>query len=401
MSHSGREPPAGAASWDVDPYAPSILCAPNAYYEELRERGPLVWLSRYGIWASGRYDEVQTIFSDWRRFCSSRGVGLTDFETEAPWRPPSIILEVDPPEHERTRSVLLRSMSPKALAGLKDAFFADAQLLVEHLLEKGTIDAVPELAEAYPLKVFPDAVGLEADGRENLLAYANMVFNALGPDNAIRQEAFARAAPVTEWIARKCQRDALRADGFGASIYAAADAGEIEHDEAALLVRSLLSAGVDTTVAGLGRAVLCLAQNPDQWKLLKQAPDLARNAFTEALRHGSPVHSFCRTANLDTEVSGTPIREGDKILCVLASANLDPRQWDEPEEFDIRRATAGQVAFGTGIHACVGQQVARLEGQAVLETLAARVDAIELAAEPVWRPGNALTALASLPLTLR
>lgn len=91
-----KEPPEGSSTWDVDPYDEAILSEPREYYAELRERGALVWLSRYGMWASGRYDEVKAIFGDWERFCSSRGVGLTDFKTEPPWRPPSIILEVDP-----------------------------------------------------------------------------------------------------------------------------------------------------------------------------------------------------------------------------------------------------------------------------------------------------------------
>jgi cytochrome P450 len=323
---------------------------------------------------------------------------LTDFKTEAPWRPPSIILEVDPPEHKRTRAVMMRTLSSRAVDALTGAFQAEADALIDRLVGKGSFDAVPDLAQAFPLKVFPDAVGLASGERENLLTYAYMVFNALGPDNRIRRAAMADAAHVQSWIAERCARSALSPGGFGAAIYAAADAGEISSDEAGLLVRSLLSAGVDTTVAGIGNTLLCLAQHPDQWALLKEDPSLVRNTFEEVLRFTSPVHTFCRTANADTEISGISISEGDKILCVLGAANLDTDHWREGNAFDIRRTSIGHVALGMGIHACVGRQVARQEAHAILRALIAKVDRIELTGEPVWRPGNSLTTLAALPI---
>ena len=399
--HLKRQPPNGNFSvWDVDPYDTSLLAAPRQYYRELRERGPLVWLSRYGIWASGQYKSVKEIFGDWKRFCSSRGVGLTDFKTEEPWRPPSIILEVDPPDHDRTRSVMAKAMSAQAISALRERFQAEADALVEQFVGKGPFDAVAHLSQAYPLKVFPDAVGLDEQGRENLLQYATMVFNALGPDNALRRNAMADAPRVVAWIADKCRREALSDTGFGATIYAAADNGEITQEEAALLVRSLLSAGIDTTVSALGNAILCLARHPRQWEKLKETPARVRQAFEEVLRYTTPVHSFCRTANVDTEVAGIPIREGDKVLCVLGAANLDPDHWNQPDEFDIERPTAGHLALGVGIHSCVGQQVARLEGRSLLGALARKVDRIELHGEPEWSPGNSLTTLASLPVSL-
>ena len=399
--HLKGQPPNGNFSvWDVDPYDASLLAAPRQYYRELRERGPLVWLSRYGIWASGRYKPVKEIFGDWKRFCSSRGVGLTDFKTEEPWRPPSIILEVDPPDHDRTRSVMAKAMSAQVISALSERFQAEADALVEQFVGKGPFDAVAHLSQAYPLKVFPDAVGLDEQGRDNLLQYATMVFNALGPDNALRRNAMADAPRVVAWIADKCRREALSDTGFGATIYAAADNGEITHEEAALLVRSLLSAGIDTTVSALGNAILCLARHPRQWEKLKETPTRLRQAFEEVLRYTTPVHSFCRTANVDTEVAGIPIREGDKVLCVLGAANLDPDHWNQPDEFDIERPTAGHLALGVGIHSCVGQQVARLEGRSLLGALARKVDRIELHGEPEWSPGNSLTTLASLPVSL-
>src|SRR5437870_1708196 len=123
---------------------------------------------------------------------------------------------------------------------------------VDELLAKGSFDAIADLAEAYPLSVFPDALGLNPEGRENLLPYAGLVFNSFGPPNQLRQDAIARSAPHPAYVAEQCQRENLAPGGFGACIHAQADSGDITPAEAPLLVRSLLSAGLDTTVHGIG-----------------------------------------------------------------------------------------------------------------------------------------------------
>ncbi|MDB5569484.1 MAG: cytochrome [Hyphomicrobiales bacterium] len=388
------------ADWDGDFFDEAVLTNPEPFYAELRARGPLVRLSRYDVLAVGRYQETYTIFSDWKRFVSSRGVGLTDFKKEKPWRQPSIVLEVDPPEHTRTRTVLNRALSPGAVNRLKDTFRAEAEALIDRLLEVGTFDAVPDLAEAFPLKVFPDAVGISPEGRENLLLYGSMVFNALGPDNAPRRAAMAHAPVVVPWINQRCAREAITADGFAATIYQGVERGEVNEVEAGMLVRSLLSAGVDTTVTGIGSALWCLATNPDQYALLRADASLVRPAFEEVLRFTSPVSAFCRTANQDTEVSGLFIPEGSKILCMLGAANLDENKWPEAHRFKVARKPTGHLAFGVGIHGCVGQTVARAESEAVLSVLREKVATIELAGEPVWQANNSMHLLKSLPIRI-
>jgi cytochrome P450 len=384
----------------IDPFDEEVLRNPQPYYARLREAGPLASIEKYGILASGRFKETQEIFADSTRFVSARGVGLSDFKVEKPWRRQSIILEADPPEHARTRAIMARAMSSRAVSLLKERFRAEAESLIDRLIEQRQFDAVRDLAEAFPLKVFPDAVGIASEGREALLAYGSMVFNALGPDNPVRRRAFANAPSIATWIERRCDRRAITSDGFAATFYAAADAGELTEQEAGLLVRSLLSAGIDTTVAALGSAMFCLATNPDQYALLHRAPQLARQTFEEVLRFTSPVHSFCRTADRETEISGLPIPEGAKILCVLGSANLDPEKWPEADKFYIGRKPAGHLAFGAGIHSCVGHLVARQEAEAILTAVATKMAIIELTGDPVWRPGNSIRALDRLPVRI-
>ncbi len=399
--HYEIEVPEGVPVWDVDPYDVDILQDPDEYYAELRSKGPFVYIPKYSILACGRYEETKEVFSDWERFISSRGVGLQDFELEEPWRPKSIILEVDPPEHSVTRRVLARALSPKATAALKELFQETADRLIDELLEKESFEAVVELAEEFPTTVFPKAVGLKEKNSRALVDYGAMVFNALGPDNELRRNAMAMGPTTVPWIVEQCNRKNLKPEGFGATIFAAADAGEINEEQAEKLVRSLLSAGVDTTVTGIGSALWCLAKFPDQFKRLKDDPTLLRPAFEEVLRFTSPVHSFCRTASGDTMVSGTRIAEGSKILCVLGAANSDERQWKEAEKFDIGRRPTGHLAMGTGIHGCVGQNLARAEVAAVLTSIIAKVEEIDFAGEAVWRPNNAIHALDKLPLVFK
>ncbi len=399
--HLAIDAPKGVPVWDMDPYDPDVLRAPNGYYGELRNQGPFAYIPKYSILACGRHPEVKEVFSDWQRFVSSRGVGLQDFSLETPWRPPSIILEADPPYHSKTRKVLGRALSPKATAALKDSLQIAADRLVDTLLEQQEFEAVTELAEAYPMSVFPAAVGLRKSDRRCFIDYGAMVFNALGPDNELRQTAMAMGPQIVPWITEQCQRKNLEPEGFGATIYAAADAGEISPDEAAMLVRSLLSAGVDTTVTGIGNALWCLASNPAQFEILKATPALLKPAFEEVLRYTSPVHSFCRTANTDTSVSGIDIAAGTKILCVLGAANLDETQWPEADKFDVSRRPMGHLAMGVGIHACVGQNLARAEAAVVLSAIISKVDKIEMTAPPVWRPNHAIHALDSLPIAFR
>lgn len=386
---------------DLDPFSTEFLSSPYSFHEQLREAGPIVWLSRYGIWGMARYEQVSAALNDWQTYCSRHGVGLANFNKEKPWRPPSIILEADPPLHTRTRGVLTRVLSRSALEKLRAGFEREAERLIDELLLRGSFDGVKQLAEAFPFSVFPDAVGLVREGRENLLPYGTMAFNAFGPRNQLLQDSMTRAAPVIAWITAQCRREALSKNGFGAQIYAEADAGHLTHEEAALLVRSLLTAGLDTTIFGISNALHCFASVPEQWQCLRENPSLARPAFEEVIRHASPVQTFFRTTTRAVEVAGVHLGEGQKVLLFLAAANRDPRKWQDPDKFDIRRKTLGHVGFGYGIHTCVGQMVARLEAESLLTVLARKVEVIELTGEPTWRLNNTIRGLDTLPLALR
>lgn len=395
------EPGGDVPVLDVDPFSPEVLLDPLPMQHELRETGPLAYLSRYGVYAMGRYADVHAALTNWQGFISSAGVGVSDFRREPPWRPPSLLLEADPPHHDAPRAVLTSILSARALRRLRDRWLEDAREVVSAALARGgDLDGVADLAEVFPLRVFPDAVGLGPDGREHLIPYGSFAFNAFGPRNDLLTSAERDIGPTIAWIGEQCHRENLAQDGFGAQIWAASDRGDITPEQAPLVVRSLLTAGVDTTVNGLAACLHAFATHPDQYARLRTEPALARVAFDEAVRWESPVQTFFRTAEVDIDVSGFRVPADRKILMFLGSANRDPRRWEAPDAFDLGRDPSGHVGFGMGLHQCAGQHVARLEAEALLTALAERVDRLELIDEPTRKPNNTLRAWKHLPIRL-
>ena len=392
--------PTSVVSLPDDPFTLENISNPYPLHEKLREAGPVVWLEKHGCYAVTRYEWVYEILTDFETYCSSGGLGPKDIRKEAEWRPPSI-LESDPPTHTVMRRGLAGVISPSTMRRLREQFAPFAEELAEEVAQRGTVDGIVDIAERYPLKVFPDAVGLRPDGRENLLPYGSMVFNAFGADNDIRSAAFAEGERVAAWVMDSCERENLTDTGLGADIWTVADEGRIEPQQATLLVRALLSAGVDTTIFGIGNTLYNLAKYPEQWEKLKARPQLAKFAVDEALRVESPFQMFHRTTTVDTELGGVQIPADSKILLFMGAANRDPRHWGEDADvFDLDRNASGHVAFGMGLHQCVGQPIARTEIELMLQALAKRVDRIELTGEVTPWIHNVLRGFARLPLQL-
>lgn len=393
--------PEGAAASDLDPFTHENIRDPYGWHAAVREPAPLVWLSRYQVWGAARYDEVFGILKDWETYNSSAGVGLANFNKEKPWRPPSKLLEADPPDHTPRREVAGRVMSQANLRKLRPAFAAEAASLVDRLLEKGGVNGVTDIARPFILKVFPDSIGLSPDNRDDLLVYGDMVFNGFGPHNDIFDHSMREAERVVDYIMGCCTRPQLTQDGLGAQVYEAADAGEITEEEALFIVRSFLSAGLDTTVDVIGNALNCFAQNPSQWEKLRKDPSHMRAAIEEVVRFDSPLQVLFRTTNCEVEIGGITVAEDEKIMISPGSANRDPRKWDRPDVFDIDRDIGGHVGFGFGIHECVGQVIARMELDALFTEMANRVASFELQGTGERRLNNTLHGFESLPLALR
>lgn len=383
---------------NVDPFTHENIRAPYSWHAELREPAALVWMTKYEVWATGRYDVAKEILDDPETYCSGAGVGLTNFHTEKPWRPPSKLLEADQPEHTPRRGVADSVLAHGKLRGLRPFFAEQSKLVVDEILEKGEIDAVHDVAHRYILKVFPDSVGLGPEGRERLLAYGNMVFNGFGPLNDVFRESTKPADEVVDYIMTCCNRDQLDPEGLGMQAYKAADEGIVTEEEALFIVRSMLSAGLDTTVDAIGNALNCFARFPDEWQKIREEPNKVRTAIEEMLRYDSPFQVFFRTTTRDVELQGRRIPAKHKIMISLGAANRDPRHWEDPETFNVDRNAGDHLGFGFGIHHCMGQAMARLEMQALFTEMAKRIDRFENTGPAPRRLNNTLHGFEHLPL---
>ena len=387
---------------DIDPYDRATLIAPYGYYDVLRQAGPVVYLPQYDVYATGRHEAVCAILQDWPTYCSSRGVGLSDFSKEKPWRDPSVLIESDPPRHNEVRKVILRILSKRALAELSEMLAREAEALVDRLVEQRRFDACRDLVQPYLLKVFGDAVGVDETGREHLVTYGEVAFNSFGPLNEHFHASIEKSnsSGATQWVMDRCKREALGPGRFGAKVYEYAEEGNVTEYEAWNLVRALLSAGIDTTIGGIAHLLLCLARNPEQYDLLATEPARAGSAFDEAVRHDPPIHSIFRTTTRCVSLAGVDLGEGQKVLASIGAASRDPRRWDDPAMFDLTRDTAGHIGFGSGVHLCIGMNIAHLEAAALTTAFVARVKRIELAGEPVYKANNSMRSLAELPVSV-
>ncbi|TNM50807.1 cytochrome P450 [Nocardioides albidus] len=397
MTTSGTTPtPTNAPVFDEDPYSPEILADPIPFQRRLLEAGPVAYLSRYGVHVLARYDSVKAALSNWQDLISGDGVGLNE-----PWRTTGL-LESDPPRHDAPRDVLAGIMSARVLRSMTDECVREAELVIDAIIaDHGsgttvTFDGQRDIGAVLPVKFFGEAAGI--DGTENMIPYADHVFNVGGPRNELAIKGEATAPALAEWAEHACQRESLKPRGFGSDIWAAADRGDIRHDQAALLTRSLVSAGIDTTVGSLSALLYAFAANPEAWDAVRADPALARVAFDELLRWESPVQMDFRKTATEVTFGDTTIPAGERVMICFGAANRDPRRWENPDKFDLSRDPSGHLAFGMGIHQCVGQHAARLQAECLVRVLTDRFTSIELAGPVVRHLNNTLRGWESIPL---
>jgi cytochrome P450 len=361
--------------FDTDPFSHDSVRNARAVDDRLREFAPVVRLAgEDNIVMLARFEHVAAGLRDWKTFSS----------TSRPWHDPNsvrpeLLLTDDPPKHSRVRAVVASALSPAALSKMAAAFRTDADDLMAGLKARGEgtqVDAVADITQSFVYKVLPDLLGLPEKGREHLSAFGNMVWATMGPMNALFQETMAGTGqPVIDWATEACKRENLLPGSLGMAMYEAADRGEITAEEAYLLVGILLSAAADTTVMTMATALQAFSQFPEQYDLVRADPTLIRAAFEESLRWDSPSRMAGRLAMRDVEIDGYVIPAGTRCGLMFAAANRDTRKWTDPERFDVRRATAGHLGFGFGVHACVGRILALLEADALLGAICREIKA--------------------------
>lgn len=390
---------ATAPLFTEDPYSLAHLAEPYGLFERMRDAGPVVRLEEHDVLAVTRFDECKEVLEDYRTFISGAGAGPRNLHREPSWRAQGI-MESDPPIHTQMRHAIAGVISPRGVRSLRAGFEQYATELVDELLDRGEFDLVKDMSEVFPLRAFGDAVGIPREGRaENLLALGAANFSTFGPDTPLAREHFSAGAGTNDWAMANTARERLSPGSLGAQIWDYADRGEITADQAPLLVRAMLSAGLDTTIFSLGATLLTLVRHPGQYAKVHENPKLVKFAIDEAFRYESPFQSFYRTTSQPAEIGGMAIPAETKVAVFVGAANRDERRWGPTaNEYDITRAAGGHLAFGMGIHQCVGQPLSRLEMDVLITELARRVKSIELTAEPEQFMHTTLRGWKSIPV---
>jgi cytochrome P450 len=317
---------------------------------------------------------------------------------------PELLLTDDPPRHTGVRAVVSNALSPAALGRMAEAFRADARSILAQLRprEGEAVDAVADITQAFVYKVLPDLIGLPPEGRQHMSAFGNMVWATMGPMNELFHETMRdTSGEVLAWAGACCKRENLAAGSLGMAMYEAADRGEVTQAEAELLVGILLSAAADTTVITLANTLRAFSEFPGEFQRVKADPSLTKAAFEESLRWDSPSRMAGRITTRDLEVEDYVIPQGTRCGLMFAAANRDPRKWQDPGRFDVKRVNMGHLGFGFGVHACVGRVLALLEAEALLGAVAESVVRIEPAGSPEPWMTTVGHGPAKLPVRLR
>nr|BAA23268.1 hypothetical protein [Nocardioides sp.] len=380
---------------DVDLFAGEVLADPYPIYAALRSLGPVVWLPRHGFYVVVRYAEAREVLNDHERFVSGRGVGFNQQFNDV--RSGSIIAS-DPPRHDILRSVLNERLGPRALKDTEVMIRSRASDLVAEMAQRRSFDAVKDFAEVFPVQVVGELIGLPEGSRGRLLQWANGAFNAFGPSGERTAAGLEAIAEQFDYIRTVANREQLMPDSMGAAVYQAADEGIISEDDCLPLLSAYLTAGMDTTVNALSAMLLLLSTDPDQWQELRSSPSLAPSVVNEVLRIEAPAQLFSRVTATRVDLAGTRIEAGERVAVIYASANRDEKKYPDPDRFDIRRNPAGHLAFGSGLHVCAGQFLAKTELRAVLDALIEQIETMTVG-EPVRKINNVLRGLSSLPAT--
>jgi cytochrome P450 len=381
-----------AVSSDLDLFADEVLRNPYPSFAELREQAAAVWLETTGVFVLTRYDAIREALGNWSVF-SSKSVAFNDQMNQALQ---GTSLATDPPDHQRLRSALTENLSPRALRTMKEGIEAKADAMVAELVERGSFDAVQDLARPLPAGVVVDLIGLQGEIRDKMLTWGEAAMNVLGPMNQRTIENFPVAGELFQWAHGVTAQD-LAEGSMGRAVFDAADRGEIPHENAPMIIHQYVAAGLDSTVTALSHALALLGSHPDQFELLRQDPSLIPSAFNEVLRYEAPLHSFGRITTQDVEVDGTLIPAGSQVAVLFPSGNRDWRHYEDPDTFDVRRNPADHLSFGYGPHGCAGQGLARLDAHAMLGALVRRVRRFTVG-EPVRQLSNSTRGLSALPV---
>ena len=396
-----------------DMFTPDVIADPHTYYGRLRDEDPVHWNETYELWVVTRHDDLVWLTRHHELFSSAvfrndprppypaideSDLGLYEYVRNYQ---ADQFIQHDRPEHLEMRRVVHGYFTPKSMEAWRPFVQKAVKELLDAAEEKGGMDVMRDLATPLPVLVIAQMMGVPEQDRGHVRQLAEKLLY-------IGRGEYDRMKPLTEGMRGMIdyvsplvdERIVNPGDDFISVLASGEKQGVFSRHEVLVNTSLLLLAGHETTINLLCNGTLALLRHPDQWALLKKDPaGLAKTATEECLRYDAPVKSIQRIASQDVEMGGKTLHQQDRIRWFISSANRDPTKFAEPDKFDITRWPNQHVAFGSGVHHCLGATLARVEGQEVFKALAERFPGLRLETEQLeYQPSITFRSLKSLPV---
>ncbi len=402
---------------ELTPMNPEVLACPHAFNERLRREAPVYQCPHTGITFISDYETITRIAKDYETFSNRFSTAMPTSESRVDPRiveiqkkgypPVDTMLTQDPPLHRRYRGMVNQAFTARRVATLEPEIEKLCHDIIDSFIHNGRCEFVADFAERVPLTVIADQLGVPLSDYELFKTWSD-AFVAQLSQMASADEAVQAAELIFEYqqyFAKKIEERRLQPqDDIISDIVHARFEDERPLDVAEMLsiIQQLLVAGNETTTHSIADGILLLIQHPNQHRLLKQNPDLIANFVEEVLRLATPTANMWRVATKDTEINGVPVKKGAMLQLRYSSANRDEQKFEAPQTFDVTRENArSNLAFGHGVHMCVGANLARKELDTAFRVLLERLDNFELDCEESalsYPPNVLLRGLAELPI---
>lgn len=398
---------------DFNPFDPRLRTDPYGVYRELREESPVFWSPMLQVWLLTRYTDVFDALKDHKRYSSERTRAKNPLVQQlesyrmssGPLGTTPTMLSIDPPDHTRMRSLVSKAFTPRQVERVRPHMQEIADGLLDALPEPGRMDVVADFAVPFPIIVIAEMLGIPASDRERFKAWSTDIAATLGgpfqPAEVLERSVKASNELADYFRAQIALRRAEPRDDLLSALCAVEEQGDLlTEDELIATCILLLIAGNETTTNLIGSGMYTLLRNSDELRKLQADPSLMPSAIEEMLRYEPSAQMTSRIVAEDFELHGNRFEPGQVVLTVLAAANRDPEMFPEPDRFDVTRTPNRHLAFGHGIHHCLGAPLAVVEARIAFESLLRRMPEPQAAFEaPEWGQSFVLRGLKTLPVT--
>lgn len=359
---------------------------PFPWYDQVRAVAPVFHEPTSDRWLLFDYDSVKRALTDHESFSSA---------VTAPTSPPGRwLLFSDPPRHDKLRALIMRAFTPRAVTRLEPRIAELARNLLDACIERDEVELLADFSVPLPLMVIAEMLGAPVADWPRFRQWSDviltLIFTLSGGEASERAILGFRAthAEMREYldVLANARRAAPRDDLLSGLVHAEVDGERLSDDDLLGIFQLLLLAGHETSTNLINNAVLSLTEHPEELHRLRLRPELVPSAIEEVLRFRSPVQAMFRLTTRDVEMKQAVIPAGRLVIAMIGSANRDPAHFADPHRFDVTRQPNPHIAFGHGIHFCLGAPLARMEARLALSELLSRVDTIELATNEPWEP---------------